>query len=144
MFADGVYFVTLQPLQSTDLFVPAIADALILHFSGQTEPVDQLLNFLEQKHLLLVLDNMEHLLDGAGLLSDICLSSPGVRCLVTSREVLSLAEEWLYPVQGLELPDCSEGSTAQEAEVDIETCGAIRLFVERARRVRRDFDLEMN
>ncbi len=85
------------------------------------------------------------------LLSDILTAAPGVKFLVTSREVLNLQEECLYHVDGLpypELPPASspqeEGSIPKDSGEDwgwLEEYGAVQLFVERARRVRRDFSL---
>ncbi len=133
-FAHGVYFVNFQPVSSTDFLAFTIADAINMPLSGQEDPRVRLLNFLSNKETLLVLDNFEHLLDSADLLAEIVRAAPGVKLLVTSREVLNLQEEWLYPVRGMPFPatDHAEG---------LEAYGAVQLFVERARRVRRDFSL---
>jgi len=106
-FAQGVYFVPLQAVQSANFLLTAIADALDIPLSGQPEPVAQLLRYLSDKDLLLVLDNFEQLLpeDGATLLAQILESTRAVKLLVTSREVLNLQEEWLYQVQGLPFPN---------------------------------------
>src|SRR5262245_12967591 len=61
-FADGVYFVPLAPVNSPELLVSAIAGALKVSFYGQEDPVAQIVRFLRDKHLLLLLDNFEHLL----------------------------------------------------------------------------------
>src|ERR1044071_4831978 len=71
LFADGIFFVALQPLASSDLLVSAIAEGIHLQFYAGVEPLHQLLDYFRAKSLLLVLDNFEHLLDGAELLSDI-------------------------------------------------------------------------
>jgi transcriptional regulator with XRE-family HTH domain len=90
-FADGVYFVSLASVNSAAFSVPTIADAIGFAFYGPEDPKAQLLNYLREKHMLLVLDNFEHLLiegspqgTGAGLLTDILQHAPGVKLLVTT------------------------------------------------------------
>ena len=100
-FPHGAVFVALQPLTSSDLLVPAIAQAVGLTFYGEGELQRQLLDYLQDKTLLLMLDNFEHVLDGADLVNTMLADAPGVKVLVTSREALSLQEEWLYPLKGL-------------------------------------------
>src|SRR5215468_6508073 len=68
-FSDGTSLVLLQPLTSPDFIVSTIADAIDFHFHPGPEPKQQLLDHLRERSLLLVLDNFEHLSDGAGLLS---------------------------------------------------------------------------
>src|SRR5262249_7410653 len=99
-----VYFIGLQPLTSPDDIINAIADGLDYHFYQGSEPKQQLLDYLHDKAWLLVLDNFEHLLDTALLLSEILANAPDVRLLVTSRERLNLAEEWVLEVGGLAYP----------------------------------------
>jgi predicted ATPase/DNA-binding CsgD family transcriptional regulator len=88
---------------------------------------------LQDKRLLLVVDNFEHVMDGAPLLAHILSAAPDVKLLVTSRESLRLQEEWLRVVHGLNYPDGSEAST-------MEHYSAIQLFIERAQRLRGDLD----
>ena len=133
---DGIYFAALQPLDSSHLIVSAIAEALDFQFyqmGGDNQ--QQLLNYLREKSLLLVLDNFEHLLDGAGLLSDLLAHAPNVKIVATSREALNLKEEWLYPVKGMRFPQNDQMSNPQDY-------GAVRLFIQNARRTRTDFALE--
>src|SRR6266508_4269626 len=67
-FPDGVYLVSLAPVGEAALIVLAIAEALRFTFYSRTDPKDQLLDYLSQKQLLVVVDNFEHLLDDAELL----------------------------------------------------------------------------
>lgn len=134
-FVNGAAFVPLQPVQSPGVLASTIADVLQFALAGAEEPRVQLLNYLRGKQLLLILDNFEHLLEGVELLSAILAAAPNVKLLVTSREVLNLREEWIYPVHGLEVPPGARMG-------DIAHYSAVQLFVERARRVRRDFALE--
>ncbi|HUM71922.1 MAG TPA: diguanylate cyclase, partial [Chloroflexota bacterium] len=83
----------------------------------------------------LVLDNFEHLVDGADILSELLHTAPSLKLLVTSREALNLQEEWQYPVGGLAFPsDHLEQAWQQSA--------AVQLFADRARRVRPSFSDE--
>lgn len=134
-FVHGVHFVPLQPLASAELIAPAVADALQLSRAGASDPLTRLSDALAGRSALLVLDNFEHLLEGAALLAAVLAAAPGVKLLVTSREALSLQEEWRFPVAGLACP--ADGAAPAD-----ESLAAVQLFVERARRVRRDFSLD--
>ena len=133
-YADGAFFVDLAPITSPDL-VPAAAAGVL----GIPEASGYSLSELIQRHLvhrqlLLVLDNFEHLLPAADLLPEWLAAAPGLSLLVTSREALSLLEEWLYPVGGLSFPE-------DETAGGLEEFSAIQLFVQSAQRARPDFDL---
>lgn len=129
-----VYFVPLAHLNSMNLLPGTIAYKLGIPLQSDKEIGTQLINHLRQREILLILDNFEHLLEGVGLLVDILQHCPLVKILVTSRERLNLRWEWLISIEGLCVPECEERE-------DVETYSAVRLFVERARRVRRDFAL---
>lgn len=133
-FGAGVFFVSLVGVASTDYIVPSIADGLGFSFAGPSEPRMQLLNYLHEKQALLVLDNMEHLLEGVGILSEILQHTHGIKLLVTSREPLHLQAEWNFEVQGLPLPE------GDRLEV-LEASSAALLFVQRARQARVGFTL---
>ncbi len=126
-FRQGAYFVPLAPLQSCESIPPAIARSLGFNFSPGGEPFQQLLDYLRKKELLLVLDNFEHLLEGANLIIEILQAAPGVKALVTSREGLNLREEFLLPLGGLDYPEPKIQGPL--------TFDAVRLFLEGARRV---------
>lgn len=134
-FENGVFFINLAPLESPDLMIPTIADALKFVFFGLSDHRQQLLNFLRHKNLLLVLDNIEHLLDGTDLLTAILATAPQIKMLVTSREVLNLQEEWTYRVSGLSVPETTRFTTA-------DSYSGVKLFLESARRIQRQFSLE--
>jgi predicted ATPase len=133
-FPNGVHYVALQPLHSVDQALHAIINLLGLVARSIESAHQQLLWYLGDKRLLLLLDNFEHLPGGAGLVSDILTAAPLVKVLVTSRETLNLREEWLWEVRGLSYPQ-------QDAAVSPETYSAIQLFIERARQVRPGFTL---
>ena len=99
------------------------------------EPKQQLLGYLREKTLLLLLDNFEHLVDGAGLLAELLGRAPGVKLLVTSRERLHLRGEWTVEVEGMRFP--RPGDAAAEASADY---SAVRLFLQHAGQVSASFD----
>ncbi len=131
---DGIYFVDLQPVQSGDLLVTAIANTLGILLSGGTDPRTQLTLYLKERDSLLLLDNFEQLLDSVDFLADILKAAPDIKLVVTSREALNIQEEWVWQVGGLQVP-------LQQPESGIESYSAVQLFVERARRSRQNFSL---
>lgn len=130
---DGAVFISLASVNTVDFLVPAIGNALNLRFSPGADPKEQLINRLRWSSLLLVLDNFEHLLDGSGLLSELLAASPQLHLLVTSRERLSIQEEWVFEVNGLPYPPPGE-AVADDAHAWLQNFSAVQLFVERARR----------
>jgi predicted ATPase/DNA-binding CsgD family transcriptional regulator len=134
-FAHDVCFVNLQPLNDPAQLPTALADAVRLSLSGSASVENQLQHYLADKEMLLLLDNFEHLLDGAEFLSELLRQAPGVKALVTSREVLNLQEEWLFPLPGLACPP------ARFDPASLEQYAAVTLFVERMRRLRPHFVL---
>ena len=134
-FPDGVWFVPLAPLSSSEYLIPTIADVLRFRFQGSATPQDQLLNYLKDKRSLLVLDNVEHLLDKAELFAEIIKSSPQVKLLVTSRERVNLQSEWVFEIHGLPVPPNDRTELFEEY-----SSGA--LFLESARRTRAGFEVQ--
>lgn len=133
-FQHGVVFVNLQQITKSDLLVHAISQALGVPLHGEAEPEPQLLNYLREKSLLLLLDNFEHLLAGAPLISTILMHAPAVKIFVTSREALNLQEEWLYPVKGMSVPLSAYATSLEDYE-------AVQLFLFHAHRIQPDFAL---
>ncbi len=133
-FPDGVYFVALAPIGGVEYVVPAIAEALRLSFFGNIDPKQQLLDYLAPKKLLLVVDNFEHLLIDASLLSEILKRAQDVTLSATSRERLNLQEEWVYDVHGLSFPAVNDAAN-DEASHDFSQYSALELFIQRARQI---------
>jgi serine/threonine protein kinase/tetratricopeptide (TPR) repeat protein len=131
---DGVYFVPLAPVTAPTAIVPAVAEALKFSFYEETNTKGQLIDHLRSKELLLVLDNFEHVIAGAEIVSDILSAAPNVKILVTSRERLNLSSEVLFPIQGIPYPP-ENGDGA-------ENYAAVRLFVQNAARVQHGFALD--
>jgi len=99
-FEDGTFFVSLAPIGSVEHIIQTIAEALKFPLATHEEPQHQLLRYLQKRQLLLVMDNFEHLLDGAGIISEILQAAPGVKVLATSREKLNLQSETIINVEG--------------------------------------------
>ena len=91
--SGSVGFVSLSSVVSASLLVPTIADALGFTFHGAADPRAQLLHYLRDKQILLILDNLEHLLEGASLIAEVLQFAPYVHVLSTSREPLNLRGE---------------------------------------------------
>ncbi|RIK43085.1 MAG: hypothetical protein DCC55_06780 [Chloroflexi bacterium] len=145
-FKDGVFFVALQPVAAPSGIVPAVADAMGFRFYSGAPPQEQLLGFLREKQMLLVLDNFEHLLTGASLVVELLAGAPELKVLVTSREALKLAEEWFHPLTGMRLPPVASvhtpGVTSAPTAEKIATYDAVQLFIQTARRTAVDFQPE--
>ena len=134
-FRDGAHFVELESLSASTSVVPSVASALGLELS-EKDPLSGLLRQLKDKQLLLVLDNYEHLLEGAALASDLFRACPHLKVLATSRERLNLEEERLLPIGGLAVPEERVG-LGEALAYD-----AVQLFVQQARRVSPHFEVD--
>ena len=134
-FPDGVWFVDLTPLSDPGLVIPAIARTLGVPEQAGTPLLVTLSAFLREKHLLLLLDNFEHLLGAALVVADLLRAAPRLTCLVTSRAPLHLRGEHEYLVPPMEVPAAGE-SVSIERLAHYE---ALQLFIERAQGVKADF-----
>lgn len=130
-----IYFVPLAATPTPDILVAAVGEALGIAFHDEADTTAQLLDALRPRELLLLLDNFEHLLPGAGLLADILAQAPGVRVMVTSRERLHLHGEWVLEIIGLPYPPDATAPNTDFYE-------AVQLFVQSARQARADFVLD--
>jgi predicted ATPase/class 3 adenylate cyclase len=132
-YPDGVFFVDLSPLDSPDEMVQAIAESLAIPLSTEEDPKSQLMAYLGAKRQLLVLDNFEHLVAGADLVTKILTGAPGVTIVATSRAKLNVVGETVQPLLGLE-------TDWDDADDPFAASGA-HLFVDAARRSDSSFDL---
>lgn len=135
-FADGVWFIPLAAVRSPALVIPTVALALGIGDSGNTPIETRLLAWLRNREVLLVLDNMEHLLHAGPALSMLLETCPGVTLLVTSRAMLHITGERIVPVPPLQLP--AEETMSLEV---MSASPAIQLFTLRAKAVRQDFEI---
>ncbi|MGD8585722.1 MAG: adenylate/guanylate cyclase domain-containing protein [Chloroflexota bacterium] len=133
-FEDGVFFVGLAPLDDADQIVQSIIEALSIAITSGENLEAQLLRNLRRKRLLLVMDNFEHLLDGARLVNDILSAASGVTILATSRERLNLTGESVLVLGGLAF-----GDWRTPEEVLSHSAG--QLFVQSAQRSQPGFQL---
>jgi predicted ATPase/DNA-binding SARP family transcriptional activator/Tfp pilus assembly protein PilF len=127
-YPDGAVFVPLEDLASSGDFGGRLARELEVSVSGRAEPLDQVIGFLRERRMLLVLDNFEHLTAAAPMLDRLLQASSRLKIIVTSRVRLAVAAEWMFPLDGLPCPEI-------EDQDRIEAFDAARLFIQAARRV---------
>jgi predicted ATPase/class 3 adenylate cyclase/DNA-binding CsgD family transcriptional regulator len=136
-FTDGISFVNLAPISDADLVVPTIAQTLGVKESPTQSMVEQLQAFLQEKLLLLVLDNFEQVVNAAPRLSDLLARCSHLKLLVTSRTVLHLAAEHEFAVPPLSLPDLNHLPDL----VTLSQYEAVALFIARAQALKPDFQV---
>lgn len=137
-FQDGAYFVQLAPLEASDQIERAIAQALGITESGAGSLRQYLINSLAGSNMLLVLDNFEHLLPDASVISDLLAGCPDLKVLATSRAPLNLRGEREYIVPAMGVP----GADSSRDPGDLAQYEAVALFVERALEVSPQFALK--
>jgi predicted ATPase/class 3 adenylate cyclase len=127
--ADGVWFIELAELNEAALIANTIAATLGLREQPNRSLLDVLLQYLRPRHLLLILDNCEHLIEEVAKIADAILhAAPQARILATSREPLRITAEHIYRVPSLAVPSDNSLTSDQAQQY-----GAIALFAERAR-----------
>ena len=137
-FPDGAWLVELAELQDPALVGNALMAALDLRDQSATEPHALLLSYLQNKELLLVVDNCEHLLGAAAqLVTFMIKGAPGVKVIATSREPLSVPGEHVVPVAPLELP----AARPDEPLAQVRQNEAVMLFMDRAAAASGKFEL---
>jgi predicted ATPase/serine/threonine protein kinase len=136
-FRDGVYLVSLAPLNDAALVASAIAQTLDTREAGGSPLGESLKQHLRDKRMLLLLDNFEQVVSAAPLLADLLAACPHLKMLVTSREVLQLRGEHEFSVPPLALPDLKHLPPMERLALS----PSIALFIERARAVKPDFAL---
>lgn len=131
---DNIFFVSMATLTDTKEVMPALADVL-----GITETTNRLLavgvaEVLSNNQVVLVLDNLEHVISAASEISELVATCPDVKVLCTSRTPLKISAEQEYSLQTLPLPPKGEFKFIMEYP-------AIELFVSRVKKVNKDFEL---
>src|SRR5947209_15099547 len=137
-FPDGVSFVSLAPISDPTLVLSTIAQGLDIKESGARPLLDLLIADLRDKHLLLCLDNFEHLLPAAPQLTDLLTACPHLTMLVTSRAVLHVQGEHLFPVPPLAVPDLTQLPPTAETLL---SSAAVVLFLQRAQALQPTFHI---
>lgn len=157
-FEDGVFLVELDRVTEPDMVLPTIARALGLKDAGEQSLVIALLSHVQERRMLLLLDNFEQVLDAAPQVVRLLESSPWLKVLLTSREALHVRGERRLPVPPLAVPMIDEGrKTKDEDELtfvlrpsmsprrtivkDLLRYSSVELFVERAQAVAPDFEI---
>lgn len=136
-FTDGVRFVPLAALDSAEGVVSSLVQSLGLKLAPSRDPWAQLLDYLSNKRVLLVLDNFEQVMAANGLVAEILQRSQDLKLLVTSRESLKLSGEWLFDVQGLSYPGSGKAQPPESYD-------AVQLFVNGVKRVAPQLVLEQS
>jgi predicted ATPase/class 3 adenylate cyclase len=135
-FPDGVWLVELAPLSDPALVPQAVAQVLNVGEEPGKTPAQTLEQWLRPKHLLLILDNCEHLLPAcAALAANLLRNCPQVHILGSSREPLNVTGEQTYRVPSLSLPDPKQAQTVES----VSQYEAVALFIERAQSVHPSF-----
>ncbi len=139
-FSDGVWLVELAPLADPRMVAQATASVLGVKESAGGDVADALASFVRDRHLLLILDNCEHLLHAsAALAKQLLQAGPNVKVLATSRDYLQVAGEAAYHVPPLSAPDPRQPN-APEA---LAQHAAVQLFVDRARAAQPSFRVDV-
>src|SRR5216684_8231027 len=136
-FADGVYFVPLAPIRDPELVMPAIAQALGIKETGGQTPFSLLKAFLQDRHLLLLLDNFEQILPLAPRLSALLVVCSHLKILVTSRAPLHISGEYEFLVPPLAVSSLKQLPTVES----LSQYAAIALFLQQARMIKPDFQV---
>jgi predicted ATPase len=136
-FQAGVFMVFLDTANDAGRAIQLIAEALGL--GSQRAGLDDIVNQINDKQMLLVLDNFEQLAAQAAFIHDLCSRCPRLKILLSSREPLQLEEEWVFSLEGLYSPKPEEAGRIPIEELEHQE--ALKLFVQRAKRARNQFEL---
>lgn len=136
-FPDGIFFIELAAVAHPDRVVLAVAHTLGISLTGHKKPDDSLYAYLYERHLLLILDNFEQLLDAAPTIRALLAACPLVKIIITSRVPLRVRGEYLLPIEPLALPGRVDDLNVQ----GVARFAAIQLFRERVKAVHPTFEL---
>ncbi|WP_280295521.1 ATP-binding protein [Nocardia abscessus] len=137
-FDDGVWLVEFGKIREPELVAGAVASALKLTGPTTQSPLKLIVDHIASRHLLLVLDNCEHLVDAIAALADSLLrAAPRLHILATSREPVGIGGESVVPVPPLSVPEAERSPSLRM----LLRCDAIALFVDRARAAVPGFEL---
>lgn len=136
-FQDGIFFVPLAPVSDPELVVTTIAEIVGIKEGGEKAIIEKLNDSLQDKQVLLLLDNLEHLVAARNVVLEILSACPNVKILITSREPLNVQGESQFRLQPLELPDLEDEDSVE----DLSENETVKLFIERACAVKPNFAL---
>jgi predicted ATPase/class 3 adenylate cyclase len=151
-YDDGTWFVALEPVRDPGLVASRISTTFGLAETPAMSPRDQLVGWLAERKVLLVIDNFEQVIEAAPLVADLLRSAPKLRIIATSRAPLRVSGEQEYPVPGLPVPldllalsDLEKLNLSSDeravAAATVTQYEAVRLFIARAVAVRPDFEV---
>lgn len=141
-FQHGVCFVPLASTHAGQPILPGIIEALKLPIAaGEKNAAGQLIDFLRERQLLLVLDNFEHHILEAPLVSEILGQAPGIKVMVTSRMRLNLQSEQVTDVAGLRFPQAQDLEAFTGVNGFVDQYSAVAFFLNAAQRARREFTI---
>ena len=129
-FRQGIFFIALDRITSADMIVQSVVDVLPISLASNEDPKSRVLDYLHDKKILLVMDNFEHVLDGATFVQEILSSAPLVKVLASSRLKLNLMGETVFNIEGLTV-----------GENSLEKNSALQLFEQSARQTLPNFAL---
>jgi predicted ATPase len=136
-FRDGVAVALLDSVTSPAMVMPTLVQTLGLHESSEQTSLEILKGYLREREMLLVLDNFEHVIGAAPSVVELLAHCVRIHILVTSREVLRVSGEHQFEVRPMPVPERSQEPLAVVGQSE-----AVRLFVDRARAVSADFELD--
>jgi predicted ATPase/class 3 adenylate cyclase len=147
-YPDGVFFVPLETVRDADLVASRIAGEIGIHETGGKSGHDVLVEWLADKRVLFVLDNLEQVVEAGPVIAALLRAAPGLKVLATSRAPLRVSGEQEYPVPGLPVPPDPSGLGGYEQALGggdaidpatLSTYEAVRLFIARAAAVKPGF-----
>lgn len=133
-FKDGIYLVSLQTLSEPSQIVPAILSSMYLSIDANQNTKTQLISFLGNKSILLILDNFDHFLDSSHIITEILHTATHVTIIVTSREKLNLSGESVYTLHGMEFPRVMSVEEATKYD-------SVQFLQQTARRIKSDWTI---
>jgi predicted ATPase/class 3 adenylate cyclase len=137
-FGDGVYFVDLAPIRNPDSVPIVIAQTLGLRETSNRPLLDDLIDHLKNKNLLLLLDNFEQVTSAAPKVVELLQNCPQLKMIVTTREPLRIRSENIFPIPPLAIPQINRKQSSIEKLTQYD---AVRLFIERAQAVNPNFEV---
>jgi predicted ATPase/DNA-binding CsgD family transcriptional regulator len=136
-FGGGAAFIDLAAIAAPEMVLPALARGMGVRRVNDVPLLEQVIDVLRERELLIVVDNFEHVIEAGADIARVLCACPGITILATSRVRLRISGEHVFAVPPLSLPD----ATSDEFLVDLAQAEAVRLFADRAEAVWSEFDL---
>jgi predicted ATPase len=140
-FTDGVIFIPLATITEPNQVIATIAQLLGVTESAKQSTFEALLSFVQTRHILLILDNCEQVVQVGPLLAELLSAAPNLTLLATSRVALRLRSEHRFIVPALALPSTNPDESSIDLPQILSSYAAIALFVQRAQAVMPHFTL---